>query len=283
MWSAAPNRTIDVRPSQQPSFQRMPITLFLIEARARTSYRCEACNEVIGKGTRYFRHDPFPGGFRAGGGRYRRTHWCRACIDSSDPGEPDPLTQRIRIPIVRVVREGTEALVRPIRVQLVGISDVLRQQLAKDPALMTTLSPSTFEELICDRLSAMGLEPRRVGTTNRKDGGIDILFWPRKATFPFLGAAQIKHHRSLGTTEGPASVREFAGALSRIPVTAGILVTNTTFTPDATWFANQLNGLVRLRQLPDVSRWLRDQFGEEEWRELPESIELCPGVVIRLR
>jgi hypothetical protein len=25
------------------------------------------------------------------------------------------------------------------------------------------------------------------------------------------------------------------------------------------------------------------QFGDEEWRELPNSIELCPGVVIKVR
>ena len=67
-------------------------------------------------------------------------------------------------------------------------------------SLLHQISPEQFEEFICDRLYAMGLEPKRIGEINRKDGGVDVIFWPRLGgAFPFLGVAQIKHHYNSNT------------------------------------------------------------------------------------
>lgn len=172
-----------------------------------------------------------------------------------------------------------------VRVELVSLDPVLVRQLALDPRLLFQLDPGQFEELICDRLSAMGLEARRTGRSNRKDGGIDILFWPRRPTsFPFLGAAQVKHHRRVDYAEGPSTVRDFVGATSALPINSAILVTNATFSPDAQWFARERAKLLRLRQFEDVRRWLAGNFTDDvEWREIPDLLELCPGVIIRIR
>jgi hypothetical protein len=173
---------------------------------------------------------------------------------------------------------------QPLRIQVVSINDALVQHLALDPTLLYQITPNAFEELVCERFFAMGLESRRVGNSNQKDGGIDILFWPRGRTaFPFIGAAQVKHHRDVRLKEGPASVREFKGVIEAHSLNAGLLVTNTTFTPDATWFAREHAKLLRLRDFADVSRWLQNSFGDEEWREIPRTIELCPGVIIPVR
>ena len=78
---------------------------------------------------------------------------------------------------------------RLVHVEIVGIGRRLSEQLAATPALMHHLTPGEFEEFVCDRLFSLGLEPQRVGPVNHKDGGIDIIFWPRSRTsFPFLGA-----------------------------------------------------------------------------------------------
>ncbi|MDO8836906.1 MAG: restriction endonuclease [Vicinamibacterales bacterium] len=150
---------------------------------------------------------------------------------------------------------------------------------------MHSLTPSQFEAFVCDRLFAMGFEPRQVGKTNRKDGGVDIVFWPRaNLSFPFLGAVQLKHHRNVLEHEGPKVVREFAGAIAGHPFNAGVVVTNTSFSPDAEWFAQQHARLVRLRGFSDLCRWIAGAFGDDaEWREVPKSIELCPGIVIKIR
>jgi hypothetical protein len=172
-----------------------------------------------------------------------------------------------------------------LRIELISVGALLSSKLAIDPTLIHQLTPDQFEEFVCDRLSAMGLEMVRVGATNQRDGGIDIFFWPprHKSPFPFLGAAQIKHHRDPVQKEGPASIREFQGVMSSHPINAGLIVTNTQFSPDAQWFAQQHARLVRLRDFSDIRRWLLNDFADEaEWRELPKTLELCPGIVIKI-
>ena len=104
-------------------------------------------------------------------------------------------------------------------------------------------------------------------------------FWPsRDVSFPFLGAVQAKHHRSPNRTTGAESVRAFRGAL-RLPVNIGIMITNTNFTPDAKWFAEQYPVGLRLRDTRDLQRWIKGNFTDDcDWREFPDRIELCPGM-----
>ena len=175
--------------------------------------------------------------------------------------------------------------IEPLRVELVGVAALLHKKLAIEPSLVHQLTPEQFEEFVCDRLFAMGLEARRTGATNSKDGGIDVLFWPRqRGAFPFLGAAQVKHHRNPERKEGSSTIRDFYGAISVHPINAGLVVTNTTFSPDAEWFARERAKLVRLRDFSDIRRWILNNFDDEaEWKELPKSIELCPGVIVDVR
>ena len=65
----------------------------------------------------------------------------------------------------------------------------------------------------------------------------------------------------------------------------GLLVTNTSFTRDAVWTAQQKRNarFLRLRDFTDLKRWLEDRCGEEaDWREIPDRIELAPGGVIEI-
>lgn len=271
----------------------MAVTLYLIEARAKNDCECSSCRCRIARGSQHFRHDPHPYARMYRG--HVISHWCYDCIMAASPGPKDFITGRIRIPIVQVVQQPTVGLTSDTQfdlplfaaaqVQLIGIGGILSERLLDTPSLVHQLTPAQFEEFICDRLAAMGFEPKRVGSTNRKDGGIDILFWPRsKSSFPFLGAAQVKHHRDPATKEGPSSVRDFAGAIAGQPINAGLIITNTSFTPDAEWFCRQRAKLLRLRGFTDISRWILNNFNDEaEWREIPKSIEICPGVVIDIR
>ena len=187
---------------------------------------------------------------------------------------------------IRVAASAAQrSLFEPVRIELFGIGTLLSERLAAEPSLVHTLSPGEFEAFICERLFAMGLEPVRVGSIFEPDGGIDIVFWPRRPTcFPFLGAVQVKHHKSARRREGAPTVRQFAGSLVGRPFSAGMVVTNTSFTAGAEWFAKQQHGLIRLRGFSDIQRWLANNFtGEEEWRELPTAIELAPGIIVQIR
>ena len=167
------------------------------------------------------------------------------------------------------------------RVEIHEITTDLLRLIDEDPNEMSRLDPSTFEALVADRLRAMGMGVKRVGETNRKDGGVDILAWPEQlASVPFLIAVQVKHTRRRRSL-GPQPVRELQGVLSRLPCEIGMLVTNTAFTADAQWAASNNSTIIRLRDMLDLMRWVRGDFlGELEWREIPDTIEMAPGIRI---
>lgn len=174
----------------------------------------------------------------------------------------------------------------PYAVTLIPFAEHLIQWFAEDMNRLYEISPGTFQRLVADRLDAMGLEVQLVGDVFRKDGGIDIIAYPKRdrMPFPFLLAVQAKHHRKQKNTGVPV-VRDFHGVLSsaNLPFNAGIIVTNTAFTPDAHWFANNNAALLRLRNVQDLQRWLKGDFANDsEWREIPETIELASGIEIAI-
>jgi hypothetical protein len=239
----------------------------------------------IAKGLAYFRHDPL--NLRPGS-KKTTTHWCNDCIGSSG-AILDPNNGRLRVSVFQVLSSRSGPPKQPPvphltlgRVELIGIGRRLSPLLHGESSLINELSPRQFQELLCERIDAMGFEPKQVGDVYQKDGGIDILFWPRqRGFFPFLGAVQAKHHRSAAQKEGPQAVRDFAGTIAGQPINIGLLVTNTSFTADAEWFARHRAPLLRLRDFADIRRWLAGNFSDaEEWRDLPESIEVCPGLVV---
>lgn len=162
---------------------------------------------------------------------------------------------------------------------------VLLEYFAREPDMLRTLSPQQFEELVADRLSCMGLEVRLVGNTNRRDGGIDIVAWPSgPSPFPYLLAAQVKHHNTNRPT-GASEIRDFYGAVTSggTCFNFGLVVTNTHFTADARWFADRNRQIIRLRDLWHLCRWMRDDLSESiPIRELPDQIELAPGITVKL-
>lgn len=170
------------------------------------------------------------------------------------------------------------------RIEVTNIGPALRAALARDPSASYQLTAAEFELFVCERLDTMGFESRQI-QPHREEPGIDVVFWPKeRAAFPFLGAVQIRHHRDPRASEGVQTVREFLAAMSGHPFGAGLLVTNSTFTPNAQWFAREHAKLVKLRDILDIRRWLQNNFSDPaEWREIPELIELCPGVAVDLR
>jgi hypothetical protein len=61
--------------------------------------------------------------------------------------------------------------------------------------------------------------------------------------------------------------------------------TPSAFTRDAIWKAQQEGNraFLRLRDFADLRRWLQENFGDEQdWRELPDRIELAPGIVVEV-
>lgn len=270
------------------TFVSMTTTLYLTESRARKGYTCQSCGEPIPRGSRYFRHNPYPHARTRG---QQPSQWCFDCITRT-PSVRDPVGRLLIRPagLVEYFAEQHEKAqlrlaVERASVSIVGVGKVLAANLAGDPSLVHRITPAEFEAFVCDRLDAMGFQPQQVGSTYQKDGGIDILFWPRATgAFPFLGAVQVKHHRDPSLKESVRSVRDLAGTIAGQPFNAALLVTNTSFSADAEWFARERAKLVRLRGYFDIKRWIENNFSDRaEWREIPSTIELCPGVSVRIK
>jgi hypothetical protein len=241
--------------------------------RARNWYECALCQSPIEKGQYYYRDDPHPMARRHRGQTTR--HICVHCVKSDIVRLEERSVDQMELPL-------DEEVMLPARVELVDITQALLNRLRLDPDEVYRIDEEQFEELVCERLSAMKFETRRTGRSNRKDGGIDIFFW-NEGSFPMLGAAQVKHHRARSRSNGPDVIRNLRGALAPHPVQFGVVITNTTFTVDARWYAEHQHGLIRLRDCEDLRRWVNDEFVTDEfWRVVPAKIKLCPGVEIEL-
>lgn len=173
----------------------------------------------------------------------------------------------------------------PYTVSMVSFSDELLTWLLEDTERLKLLTPEKFQYLVADRLAQMGLDVQLVGDIYSKDGGVDIVAYPKaRCAFPFLLAVQAKHHRSNRKTV-TSDVRDFHGVMTSrsSPFHVGMLITNTAFTADAKWFTDNNKTLLRLRDSTDLSRWMKNDFINDcDWREIPDKIELAPGVHISI-
>lgn len=254
-------------------------TSYLRVSRAARAYNCSYCGSEIRRNDEYVRLEPMGLNREAGPAQ----HFCRSCSVLARwlqqlPASTTTENRQLLLPFAQHVK--------PTSVQLVDITGTLSAKILANPAELFELTPPQFEEFVLDRLSAMGLHARPVGGgTYRRDGGIDIIFTPpRTFTFPFIGAVQVKHRRDPSNKVGPEPLRELMGVMATHRFfSAGMIVTNTSFTPDAKDFASRSQSLLRLRDFHDLMRWVADNFLDDaEWRELPTRVQLCEGIWVDL-
>jgi transcriptional regulator with XRE-family HTH domain len=169
-------------------------------------------------------------------------------------------------------------------VRVVDFSPELLGFLQEDPTRLRSLTPDQFERFVAERMERMGYNVTLTGASNRKDGGIDLIAVPKLANVgSVVIAGQMKHHQGEQKTGRDAVDRLLAWKDSYFGV--GLLVTNTTFTHDAVSTAQKERNarFLHLRDFTDLKRWLEGRFGEQEdWREIPDRIELAPGLVVEI-
>lgn len=258
-----------------------PNLAYLRGSRARRGYICVNCSSLISQGTYYYRDDNLFARFKHGAAARQ---YCASCILGKDPGEGVASNHLFEDPYQLVLPLGEQVIIYPTRIEIVDVTAELVRRLLHNYDEIYDLSPEGFEDFIQGRIWAMGYEATRVRHAFSRDGGLDILFWPaRPCPVPFLGAVQVKHHRASNRRTGPGPVREMAGIMSSQPLQIGMVVTNTSFTADARWFADHQPAIIRLRDMSDLKRWIASNFTDEaDWREMPVIIELCPGVIVDL-
>jgi hypothetical protein len=236
---------------------------------------------LIPQGTFYYRDDNLFERVKHGAAA---RHYCASCILGKDSRNGVTSNYSSEDPYQFVFPFGKPVIIHPTRIEVVDVTEPLLRQLLWNYDEIYDLSPESFEDLVQGRICAMGYVAKRVGHTFGRDGGIDILFWPAPpCPVPFLGAVQAKHHRVRHRKTGPGPLREMAGIMSSRPIHIGMIVTNTSFTADAQWFAAHQPAIIRLRDMRDLKRWIASDFTDEaEWREMPVVLELSAGISIDL-
>jgi restriction system protein len=105
-------------------------------------------------------------------------------------------------------------------------SDLLAD-LESRPNLMD-LTPFEFENLVGNLFSKMGLESKQ--TRSSRDGGVDVVAFD---TRPIIGGKVVIQAKRYKNTVGLAAVRDLFGTMSHEGANKGILVTTSSFGPDA--------------------------------------------------
>ncbi|MEF3306251.1 restriction endonuclease [Paenibacillus sp. GYB003] len=113
------------------------------------------------------------------------------------------------------------------------------------------MDPFDFEHLVCNLFAKMGLESKL--TRSSKDGGVDVIaFDPR----PVFGGKYIIQAKRYKNTVEVAAVRDLYGTMMNENASKGILVTTSTYGPDARSFAKDkpielIDGRVLLHMLEE--------------------------------
>lgn len=184
--------------------------------------------------------------------------------------------------LCRLSRVEELQVLRPTRAiaRIVSASVPLFRLLKREIDALYELSPGAFEDFVAERLEQMGMDVRQVGSTYQSDGGVDLIASPRQSPFPFLLAVQMKHHRLASAKTGPGAVKDLQAVVAALPFHAGMIVTNTTFTPDAHWWASKQPGKVQLHDISSIRSWIDGRYELLQDRNVPQILQLTPRLQV---
>lgn len=101
-----------------------------------------------------------------------------------------------------------------------------------DRTNLLEMNPFDFEHLVCNLFSKIGLESKV--TRSSRDGGVDVVAFDPRPVFGGKYIIQAKRYRN---TVEVAAVRDLYGTMMNENASKGILVTTSTFGPDARSFS----------------------------------------------
>ncbi len=110
--------------------------------------------------------------------------------------------------------------------RFISETDVI-SELDSRPNLMD-LTPAEFEGLVGNLFTRMGLETKL--TRTHRDGGVDAIAWD---TRPILGGKVVIQAKRYSNTVGVSAVRDLYGTMMNEGANKGILVTTSSYGPDA--------------------------------------------------
>ncbi|MDP1989532.1 MAG: restriction endonuclease [Syntrophales bacterium] len=134
-----------------------------------------------------------------------------------------------------------------------SLSTQLLEELAKRPKLMYQLEPRKFEELVAKLLEDQGCD---VTLTKRtRDGGYDLFGSMKTGPTEVVFLAECKRY-SPENKVGVELVRNLYGVTEIHKANLGLLITSSTFTPDAQQEKIRIGPRISLKDYEDLKIWL---------------------------
>jgi len=137
--------------------------------------------------------------------------------------------------------------------KIITAQSTLVDALKRRPEQIHSLSPRKFEELLADLLSDMGWDVEL--TQETRDGGKDILAYLNTELGRILCLVEAKHYRK-DRKVGVELVRTLYGTLCDAKANSAMLVTSSSFSPDAREFQNRHSYQLALRDYADIVNWI---------------------------
>ena len=129
----------------------------------------------------------------------------------------------------------------------------LIERLAAHPRALTELTSRKFEELVAELLTRDGFDVHI--TPQTRDGGRDILAHLTSPAGRHLFYVECKKYNKRPV--GVEVVRGLYGTVTKDKVTAGLIVTTSTYTRDALKFAREIENQMSLKDQAALVQWLK--------------------------
>jgi hypothetical protein len=155
---------------------------------------------------------------------------------------------------VPVVAVPESAIISAVSPRIVMATEAIVEQLKKRPESVHDLSPRKFEELLAELLSNMGWRVELTPAT--RDGGKDLLAYLDTEVGEILCLVEAKKHRR-DRKVGIDLVRSLYGTLCDYQANSAMLVTTSSFSPDAHEFQKKHRYQLSLRDYGHIVDWIQ--------------------------
>lgn len=143
---------------------------------------------------------------------------------------------------------------------IVSANEAMIAELKKHPDDIFRLTSRQYEELIAELIRDMGYEVTLTKAT--RDGGKDILASIKTEIGDFLCLVEAKHYRE-DRKVGVSLVRELYGTLCDYQANSAMLVTTSSYSPDAKALQEKHKYQLSLRDYTDVATWIQ-RYGRQK-------------------
>lgn len=152
-----------------------------------------------------------------------------------------------------VTEASSSEIVLVAKPKIISASEALITNLKKRPEDMRNLTPRQFEQMLAELLDDMGWEVELTQAT--RDGGKDILAYMNTELGRLLCLVDAKRYRE-DRTIGVGMVRTLYGTLCDYQANSAMMVTTSSFSPDAKEFQQRHQYQLTLRDYSDVVKWI---------------------------